>query len=475
MRQLTCFLLLYFFISSVQAQEAHISGQVSDSEGGFIVGASVHVLRAVVGAVTDEKGHFELEVPTGTIRLLVTYPGFQDQDTSLTVLLTDRHLIVDIKLQPLTFTRPNLIVLDRRASSTVHASANQRKEQEQLSIVHADQFSAPFISITETLRRIPVVAIESQLGEAKFVQISGLPERLTSFSMDGILLPKVQNENARALSLNFVPPSLIEEVQVHKARIASYNADANSGSVEFHLRQPEEKIELLLQGGLGTNFQHSPLSKVDRGVQQFSAVLNSEISEEKVYGLIGGDYFTNGVTIDERLIERGETGVMGATINRFRPTDTDRRHEKVNLMGAIELRPSIYNKLRLSYNFSRTTDEFVQRQSTFDIARNREVRETSNWQQQSTINFIGLTVENNFKRLRLNYSLSLAESQQSLPERLRFRYLAENIIYDNQPGNPAATFGTATSLGLDQVTFESLKLEETIGNGKINLSYFTNH
>lgn len=472
--------LIFVFIcvcccSFLSAQETEISGHVEDTDGISLIGATVKVANSVVGAVTDLEGHYELEVPTGRIRLIFSYVGYQTLDTFIQVALADRDLEVDVVLRPAVLEVPEVIVFGRRAVGQAQALRIQQASPQQVSVVHAELFNKyPDVSLGETVQRIPGVTITRRQGEAEFVQIRGLPEQFSVVSINGQRLPAIRAEADRASSLDLIPTNLIEEVYVNKGRTADMDADLIGGSIDFRLRQPDERLEMLFQGGLGANFQNSPLRAVDRTVGQLSAFVNSELSEEKVYALAGGSYFTNGRNAAERLVERGFTGTENAAVSRFRPTDTDRIAEKIGAIGAIELRPSIYNRLRLSYNFSRSEDEFIRRQSTFDFDRNREFRETTNWRESRDINLVTLEVENNFKRFKLDYALSFAYGREDIPQRLRYRYESENEDFADLDDFPTAASGSATSLSLRRLAYESLRLEENIAIAGANLTFFTN-
>ena len=62
------------------AQEAALSGTVSDTTGGVLPGVTVTALHEATGntfvAVTDERGAFRLLMRTGTYRITVELAGF---------------------------------------------------------------------------------------------------------------------------------------------------------------------------------------------------------------------------------------------------------------------------------------------------------------------------------------------------------------------------------------------------------------
>lgn len=474
MRLLLVTFLLIFGFTHLLSQETGISGHVTDAEGQDLIGATVRVLNSVVGTATDSKGHYHLEVPTGRTRLVFSYVGYRTLDTLVRVQLSDRDLKIDVVLSPAEFQGPDIIVYGRQSVGQAQALRVQQASPQLVSIVHAETFNKyPDVSLGETVQRIPGVTITRRNGEAEFVQIRGLPEQLTVVSLNGQRLPSIRAEADRTASLDLIQSNLIEEIFVNKSRTADMEADAIGGSIDFRLRQPDEKLEALVQGGVGLNFQNSDLRVLNRGVAQLSGYVNSELSEEKVFGLLGGSYFRNGRNYSRQLFERGENGTTGEEITRYRPTNIDRVSEKIGAIGSIELRPSIYNRLRLGYNFSRSRDQFIQRQATFDLASRQETRETTNWKEERDLNLVTVEVESNFNRVRLDYGVSYAQTKGDIPERLRFRYGARANNINQLPVPPTAETGFANTLRLNQMTFERLQLREDVAIGNLNLTLFT--
>lgn len=468
---------LLFFAGIVQlgAQETGISGHVTDADGEDLIGATVRVLNSVVGTATDLEGHYHLEVPTGRIRLAFSYVGYQTLDTLINVTVSDRDLIINVVMRPAILEGPEVIVYGRQSVGQAQALRVQQSSPQLVSIVHAETFNKyPDVSLGESVQRIPGVTITRRNGEAEFVQIRGLPEQLTIVSLNGQRLPSIRAEADRTSSLDLIQSNLIEEIYVNKSRTANMEADAIGGSIDFRLRQPDDKLEALLQGGLGTNFQNSELRTLDRGVAQFSGYVNSELSEEKVFGLLAGSYFRNGRNFSRQLIERGENGTTGTDVFRYRPSNTDRLAEKIGAIGSIELRPSIYNRLRLGYNFSRSRDQYIQRQAAFDLASLQEFRETTNWKENRDLNLVTLEVESNFNRVRLDYGVSFAATKGDVPERLRFRYSSRINNFNLLPDEPTAEIGIAPVLNLDRLAFERLILRENVAIGNFNVAVFTN-
>ena len=87
------------------AQEATLSGTVTDSTGGVLPGVTVTALHEATGntfvAVTDQRGAFRLPVRTGTIRITVELTGFTTVTRSVELLL-GQTAVVNPQMAPST-------------------------------------------------------------------------------------------------------------------------------------------------------------------------------------------------------------------------------------------------------------------------------------------------------------------------------------------------------------------------------------
>ncbi len=102
-RRLIAVLTLATMPASALAQEATLSGTVSDSSGGVLPGVTVTALHEATGntylAVTDERGAFRVPVRTGGYQLVVELPGFSTI-TRRTELLVGQTAVVTLEMAP---------------------------------------------------------------------------------------------------------------------------------------------------------------------------------------------------------------------------------------------------------------------------------------------------------------------------------------------------------------------------------------
>ncbi|HEY3160364.1 MAG TPA: TonB-dependent receptor [Vicinamibacterales bacterium] len=89
---------------TVYAQEAVVSGTVTDSTGGVLPGVTVVAVHEASGntfeAVTDERGGFRLPVRVGTYRLTLQLAGFATVARSGLELLVGQQAVVNVQMRP---------------------------------------------------------------------------------------------------------------------------------------------------------------------------------------------------------------------------------------------------------------------------------------------------------------------------------------------------------------------------------------
>ena len=71
---------------NLYAQQGRVTGTVRDAESGeSLIGVAVLEPKLKTGVTTNEKGFYELELPTGSHVLQFSYLGFQTVEKSVTV------------------------------------------------------------------------------------------------------------------------------------------------------------------------------------------------------------------------------------------------------------------------------------------------------------------------------------------------------------------------------------------------------
>lgn len=76
-------LLVAGSVMTLSAQTRTVSGKVFDSNDEPLIGVTIAVESATIGAITDIDGAFTIQVPTGKVVLNVSYIGFASQKVTV--------------------------------------------------------------------------------------------------------------------------------------------------------------------------------------------------------------------------------------------------------------------------------------------------------------------------------------------------------------------------------------------------------
>ena len=459
-----------------------MSGHIRDTEGENLSFATVRVLGSVIGTSSDVEGHYELDVPPGTIRMIFAYVGYQDIDTTITVENATRDIELNITMRTAEDTDlPDIIVFGTRAVGQAQALKLQQAALTAQTIIHSELFNKyPDITIAETVSRIPGVSIIRDISDGEIVQVRGLPEQYTAVALNGQRLPTIQPEADQTGTLDLIQSNLVEEVRVIKSRTSDMDGDAIGGTVDFRIRHPQNKFELLAQGGIGGNQGFSDNPDQATGITQLAGVLNSEIADEKVYALLAGSYFRHGRGVAQQTLDYSRPpGQNDIQLLRARPADINQLTERRGFVGAVELRPSIYNRLRISYNYALTSEEVAHRQLFVNPTAVflPPTQRTANWRRDRQLELVSLEAENNFPKTRIDYQLSFSQTREDLVDRMSAYATGElggtpltpEGLTDLRPTDDLTTPFTPSL-----VTQENVGLDEDLAILSLNITRYLN-
>ena len=123
---------------AASAQEATLSGTVSDSTGGVLPGVVIRAVHEATGnsfeAVTDATGAFRLPVRIGAYRISADLPGFSPVTRTGVQLLVGQQVVVNLQLAPATLQESVTVTAEapliETSSSTVASNIDPRQMQE---------------------------------------------------------------------------------------------------------------------------------------------------------------------------------------------------------------------------------------------------------------------------------------------------------------------------------------------------------
>ncbi|MCS2668770.1 TonB-dependent receptor [Bacteroides fragilis] len=220
-----------------------VTGQVTDNMEEAVIGASVFVMGASNGTITDMNGHFSLELPDDNAKLQVSYIGYKTQ----------------------------VINVGNKSSVNIVLVEDSKALEEVVVVGYGTQKKVNLTGAVETVKsdrlaNKPVTSIASALtGEAAGVTVtqnSGQPGpnqgtvRVRGIGTWGDASPLVLVDGV-SMSLNDVIPSEVESVSVLKdaASAAIYGSRAANGVILITTKKGKEgKLTFNYSGNVGFQF-----------------------------------------------------------------------------------------------------------------------------------------------------------------------------------------------------------------------------
>ena len=90
----------------------------------------------------------------------------------------------------------------------------------------------PDQNVADAIQRLPAVALETDHGEGRYVQIRGAEAQLNTTTLNGIRIPSPE-DTERTVSLDVIPSFLLGSIELVKALTPDMDGDAIGGSVNL--------------------------------------------------------------------------------------------------------------------------------------------------------------------------------------------------------------------------------------------------
>ncbi len=250
-------------IASTGVSRASLSGVVTDQSGAAIPGAEVTTRCGDSSreVVTDQTGHFTLQLPRGTYTLRVVATGFAPAEQPLEILSASNTADVTLSVASLnntvTVTADDYVALASTAGTKTSTPLIDTPQS--ISVITSEQLRARDTqTVTDTLRYTAGIDAEPYGIDTRvdWFFIRGFFENFDGLFLDGLALPKVTGSDA-AWTAN---PFSLEQVNVIKGPASVlYGQNEPGGLVDLVSKQPTRKPlhELRFEGGTFDRFQGS--------------------------------------------------------------------------------------------------------------------------------------------------------------------------------------------------------------------------
>tara|TARA_B100001121_G_scaffold48931_1_gene42333 strand:- start:228 stop:3245 length:3018 start_codon:yes stop_codon:yes gene_type:complete len=491
-------IVLFSFLHFIYA--ADVKGKVVDSgSGDFLPGANVMLDGTNYGASSDRSGNYKISgVPEGDYTLKVTYVGYADFSDSVSVGSDGVVLDVSLNVDYVALEGVNVTGL---AQGQAKALSQQRSAGNIKNVVSRDQMEKfPDQNVADVLQRLPGVALESDHGEGRYVQIRGAEASLNTTTINGVKVPSP--EDVRKISLDIIPSYSLGSVEVTKAITPDMDGDAIGGHVNLITKNAFDYdgqfMEAKVAGGhrplygkngsmgaftYGNQFMDGNLGLIFSGSYEFNDMKtdNIELEWNDEY-----EFVTNEVDSEE-----DETYVVsesdGLILNDMQLKNySSLTRERVGITTSLDYKlaensklsfnlisntyTDVENRNRLRYRFDKSVDEetpgtgysnVTSTSGTANLAR--IARELKSRSSISKINNFSLGGDHLIGKLGLDWAFTKSYAEELRDPSLNAEFVAKdvNMTYEFSDNNhPQITsFTDEDGLAFDQHDLSNYELD----------------
>ncbi len=238
-RKLLLLSVLCLFTALAQAQT--VKGIVRDQNGEAIIGATVKVLGSRGGTVTDNKGQYSIDAPSGSI-LSVSYVGYLTKQIRLR-----GENSVDVVLMEDNTTLNDIVVIgygtQKKSDLTGAVASVKAEELKGLSTTDAGA------ALQGKASGVQVLNASGKPGEGAKIRVRGYSSNTENLS------PLFIVDGLKVSSIQYLDPSMIESMEVLKdaASAAIYGVEAGNGVVLITTKSGQKGTGTINYTGKFTN------------------------------------------------------------------------------------------------------------------------------------------------------------------------------------------------------------------------------
>ncbi len=419
------------------ADTGTLVGAVRDQNTGEpLPGANILIKGTSIGAVSDLTGKYRiLQVPSGENVLRVTYIGYQTVELPI-ALKPNESLQKDIKLQfDINKIKYNVTVTAQQEGQA--AAINQQiRSNTIVNVVSKDKIQElPDQNASESLGRLPGIAIQRNAGEGQKVVVRGLSPRFSAVSVNGERLPEASDD--RSVDLTMISPDVLAGIEIYKALRPDLDADAIGGSVNFITKKAPEGAQATIRmfGGYGQladdygNYKGS-VSYSNRffrngdDVSKLGIVVTGSVqSANRSSHLLSGSYGWTGMVNNLPVYET--TDVM--------LTDHLEDRDRYSLNLALDYRLGLNHDLILSSLWGKTDRESRNRTHDYRISTRAHYRTYVEQEPSSDIWTNSLMGNHVLGKMEINWRTSFSTTMEEIPWLARFEFEEDGAFSSTMP------------------------------------------
>ncbi len=242
----TIILSLFLLTNSILSQEKGIVyGKVVDAKSGeSLLGVNIFLQGTTLGAASDLDGEYIIKnIPIGEYSIIYSMVGFEKKIISNAIIEKRKSLKLDIALSEETFETTEVIITAKAITSSEAGLLVKRQKSNSISdAVGSEQIGKSGGSnAAEAVKQITGASVFN--GEDVFVR--GLGDRYTSTNLNGAQIPSVDPYKQNS-SIDIIPSSMIDNVQVVKSFTPDKRGDFSGGIVDIETKSFPDRFTLAI-------------------------------------------------------------------------------------------------------------------------------------------------------------------------------------------------------------------------------------
>lgn len=269
-----------------------IEGKISDTQSQPIPGVTILIEGTTIGSITNPEGRYLLtDVPAGQHTLIISSLGYQRVVEKIS-LKSGQALKFDLSLKDATSELDEVVIQGQSIKKELETKGFA------VNVVETKKASLQSVQTNDLLNRTAGVRVRQNggIGSSVDYNLNGMSGNSVRIFIDG--LPS--STYGASFSLNSIPPSLIDRIEVYKGVIPAHLADdALGGAINVVLKKSiVNNISASVSYGsfntLQTNFNGLFRNEKSGFTVRSSAFYNYSDNDYEVWGKFVRNILPNG-------------------------------------------------------------------------------------------------------------------------------------------------------------------------------------
>ena len=245
---LSLFCLLGLMFSAFAQQKGQVAGVIKDAETNeTLIGVSVYVEKLQLGTTTDEKGHYDLDLPVGEHVLRVSYVGYTT--LSHKVNIGNKPITLNLKLEPESEKLSEVQVTSERKDRNVTAMAMSVQTLDMITIKKIPALMGE-VDVIKSITLLPGVQSASE-GSSGFSVRGGATDH-NLILLDGA---PIYNASHFLVFFSVFNNDVVKDATLYKGDIPANYGGRLSSVLDVSVKDEMPK-RFAMQGGIGLVTSH---------------------------------------------------------------------------------------------------------------------------------------------------------------------------------------------------------------------------